>query len=80
MYGMYVACGMGHRRFETACLESQALAFWAEKSWISSHDSGSIKQTITWKKRAMNFLNRARILIIKFNVLQALFVCKMING
>ena len=35
--------------------------------------------TIRWVKRAMNFPNRARILIIKFNELQALFICKTIN-
>lgn len=35
---------------------------------------------VVLKKRAKNFLNRARILIIKFNNLQALFVCKTIHG
>ena len=42
--------------------------------------SGSIKPTIKWKKRAMNFLNGARISITKFNDLQALFVYKTIHG
>ena len=65
---------------ETTCRASQAVAFWVKKIWISSHGSGPVTLTIRWKKRATNFLNRARILIIKFNDLKAFPVCKMILG
>ena len=42
--------------------------------------SGSINLAIKWRKCAMSFLNRALILIIKFNNLQEFFVCNTIHN
>ena len=72
-----VTRGMWH---VPTCHASQNSFILSKKSWISSHCNGSNKLTIKWMKSAVNFLKRVGILLIKFNDLQNLFICKTIHG